>query len=103
MPRLKEWLESKGRTHVDFATEINRTTEAVRRYCNGDRIPDRETMPLIVDATGGEVTANDFFGISASTAPKVCPTCDPSSEDPLVRNCVASNCGLAHRERKAAA
>ena len=60
---LKEWLAAKEIAHGDFAKMIGRTPEAVRRYANGERIPDRETMPLIHEHTGGQVTANDFFGI----------------------------------------
>lgn len=62
---LGEWLEDTGKTIPQFATEIGRTPEAVRRYVSGARIPDRDTMPLIATATGGKVTANDFFGIAA--------------------------------------
>ena len=65
--QLKDWLTAKEMTNADFGKLIDRTAEAVRRYANGERIPDRETMPLIVEATGGEVTANDFFGISSGT------------------------------------
>lgn len=61
--QLKDWLEKHGVNNADFGRKIDRSAEAVRRYANGERIPDRETMPLIVDATAGAVTANDFFGI----------------------------------------
>lgn len=62
---LKDWLEREKLSNVEFARMIDRTPEAVRRYANGERIPDKETMPLIVDRTRGFVTANDFFGIAA--------------------------------------
>lgn len=62
---LKDWLENEGITIPEFAARIKRTPEAVRRYVNGERIPDRETMPVIVAETGCAVTANDFFGIAA--------------------------------------
>ena len=61
--RLDDWLEREGLKPAQFATRIGRTAEAVRRYAAGERIPDRETMPLIVAETGGEVTPNDFFGM----------------------------------------
>lgn len=63
---LKDWLAEAGQTHSALAEQIGRSSEAVRRYANGDRIPDRDTMPLIVEATAGRVTANDFFGIEAA-------------------------------------
>lgn len=65
---LKEWLAANETSHVEFAKTIGRSAEAVRRYMNGERIPDRETMPLIVEHTGGDVTANDFFGIEPAQA-----------------------------------
>jgi len=65
---LKEWLEKEGLSPAQFAPRIERTAEAVRRYAAGERIPDRDTMPRIVEETRGEVTANDFFGIIASEA-----------------------------------
>ncbi|RZI55493.1 MAG: hypothetical protein EOP94_04860 [Zymomonas sp.] len=60
---LKDWLFEQNVEPSAFAERIGRTTEAVRRYVNGARIPDRATMPLIVSETRGSVTANDFFGI----------------------------------------
>lgn len=62
---LKEWLVAEDIPIPRFAIRIRRTPEAVRRYVNGERIPDRDTMPLIVMETRGKVTPNDFFGISA--------------------------------------
>ena len=60
---LGDWLKNEKVSVSDFATRIGRTAESVRRYVSGDRIPDRETMPLIVRHTDSAVTANDFFGI----------------------------------------
>ena len=60
---LKDWLTANDKNNAEFGAAIGRTAEAVRRYAGGERIPDRETMPLIVEATAGQVTANDFFGI----------------------------------------
>lgn len=60
---LRDWLDRENIRTPQFAAHIGRTSEAVRRYVSGDRIPDKETMPLIVDATKGEVTPNDFFGV----------------------------------------
>lgn len=65
---LKEWLADNDITVAQFASRINRAPESVRRYVSGDRIPDKETMPVIVAETGGAVTANDFFGISPQDA-----------------------------------
>lgn len=63
---LREWLDANDLNNAEFGERIKRTAEAVRRYASGERIPDRETMPLIVDATAGQVTPNDFFGFDAA-------------------------------------
>lgn len=62
---LKDWLEAEDMKVGEFATLIGRSSESVRRYVAGERIPDKETIPLIFEQTGGCVTANDFFGIAA--------------------------------------
>jgi transcriptional regulator with XRE-family HTH domain len=66
--QLGVWLEASGCSNAEFGKRIGRSAEAVRRYAGGERIPDRETMPRIVDATNGKVTANDFFGIAQAAA-----------------------------------
>lgn len=37
---------------------------AIVRYCLEDRIPNRETMLVIYRKTSGEVTPNDFYGVT---------------------------------------
>lgn len=62
--KLGVWLDREGLTAAAFAARIDRTGESVRRYVAGVRIPDRDTMPLIIEHTGGEVMPNDFFEAS---------------------------------------
>lgn len=62
--KLATWLSEEGLNYVEFGARIERSGEAVRRYASGERIPDRVTMPRIVHATGGKVTANDFFDLN---------------------------------------
>lgn len=64
--KLADWLVREEISFADFGLKIDRTAEAVRRYANGLRIPDRDTMPKIVSVTSGEVTANDFFDLPAT-------------------------------------
>jgi len=64
--RLKDWLAAKEIDFRMFGEMIDRTAEAVRRYANGERIPDRDTMPKIFSVTDGAVTANDFYEIGAA-------------------------------------
>lgn len=63
--KLADYLASNEITRPQFAELIGTSTEAVRRYCEETRIPERDIMLRIVEQTGGEVTANDFFGIAA--------------------------------------
>lgn len=62
---LKHWMEDNGVSAPAFAGRIGRSTQAVRRYMAGERIPDRSTMPIIFEETRGAVTPNDFFGVAA--------------------------------------
>lgn len=68
--RLGDWLEKRDVKPTQFAVRIGRSAEAVRRYVAGERIPDKETMPLIVQETGGEVMPNDFFLLSGVVMPQ---------------------------------
>jgi transcriptional regulator with XRE-family HTH domain len=65
---LRDWLSNHEITVPQFAARIGRTPESVRRYAAGERIPDKDTMPIIASETGGQVTANDFFGIEPTKA-----------------------------------
>lgn len=67
--RLSEYLERRNESEAEFASRIGRSRESVRRYCNGERIPDRETMPVIVAATDRSVMPNDFFVLEGPAAP----------------------------------
>jgi transcriptional regulator with XRE-family HTH domain len=62
---LEAYLDETKLTRAQFAEKIGVTSEAVRRYLAGSRIPSREKMAEIHTATGGLVTANDFFRIAA--------------------------------------
>lgn len=62
---LTDYLKEAQLDRHQFAARINVSSETVRRYLAGKRIPDREIMARIALATGCKVTANDFFGIAA--------------------------------------
>jgi DNA-binding transcriptional regulator YdaS (Cro superfamily) len=63
--KLSDYLTHNSISPADFAKSIGVSKETVRRYIVGDRRPARKKLPVIVEATKGEVTANDFFGIAA--------------------------------------
>jgi transcriptional regulator with XRE-family HTH domain len=61
---LRDYLDREGLTLAAFAKRIGTDhARTVERYAKGLTIPDRQMMPRIVDATGGQVTPNDFFGV----------------------------------------
>lgn len=111
---LRDWRERAGLSRLEVADRIRRTVETVRRYEEGTRIPDRETMPVIVEATAGLVTPNDFFGVvnapieglpdsilsDQSQRVLLCEFCKERPEDPAVRACTAPDC--PHRQEHAA-
>jgi transcriptional regulator with XRE-family HTH domain len=63
--KLADYLSANSISPHDFAKSIGVSKETVRRYLAGERRPDFEKMQLVAKATGGEVTANDFFDIAA--------------------------------------
>ena len=63
---LADYLKAQKLSYAEFSAIIGAPgKDTVRRYANGKRIPTPEYMAKIVEATNGEVTANDFFGIAA--------------------------------------
>lgn len=61
---LENYLHEAQTSPAQFARAIKRSRQTVSRYLKG-RIPDSETIVRIALATGGKVTANDFYGIAA--------------------------------------
>lgn len=62
---LQEYLTATSTSRADFAQKIGVSVESVRRYLNEGRVPEPPVMCKIIEATGGDVTANDFFGLAA--------------------------------------
>jgi transcriptional regulator with XRE-family HTH domain len=63
--KLGAYLKSTDTSRRDFAEAIGVSSETVRRYVAGTRIPEKEVMEKIAEITALQVTANDFFGIAA--------------------------------------
>jgi len=60
--RLSEYLEQTGTAYAEFGRRIGvKSRSTVARYASGKRVPSPKIMPRIFKATGGQVTANDFF------------------------------------------
>lgn len=59
--RLGEWLAAQKMSNTKFAELLGVDKSMVGRWVSGDVRPGWDTIPRIIDATGGEVTANDFL------------------------------------------
>lgn len=64
--KLSEYLHHEKLTAREFADLIGVTSEAVRLYLAGRRVPRPKQMAAIFDATGGKVRPNDFFDQAAA-------------------------------------
>lgn len=60
--QIEEWLSQNKKTQAELALIIRRDRVRAHRIAHG-AIPNKEEMQLITHATGGAVTANDFYGI----------------------------------------
>jgi len=65
--KLDAYLAAKGLSQKQFGEQIQRSQQAISRYCAG-RAPDAQTMRRIIAATSGQVTANDFFDAQEEVA-----------------------------------
>lgn len=58
---LRSYLSSRGISEAAFGAQIGVSQAAVNRYVRRSRIPTPPIMAKIVEATDGQVTANDFY------------------------------------------
>lgn len=59
--KIKDYLSKKS--PVDFASTIGITAAALSQYKSGRRIPRPSIARRIVEATGGQVTYEDLYGV----------------------------------------
>lgn len=57
---LDQWLTERGMTAVNFASLTGLTKQAVHKYRRNLRFPGPDNLRAIREATGGQVTADDF-------------------------------------------
>jgi transcriptional regulator with XRE-family HTH domain len=68
---LDEYLRRPGNTASKLADDAGTTGATITRLLYGDAQPSAEMIRSIVEATGGEVTADDLlFGAPRSKAEK---------------------------------
>ncbi len=59
--KLYDWLAKNKKTCAEFARERGLVHETVRKHANGERRPTQKFMREYFQASGGQVTPNDFF------------------------------------------
>lgn len=65
---LRSYLTASGISESAFGARIGVSQAAVNRYVRRARIPTPQIMSRIVEATDGQVTANDFYGQTGEAA-----------------------------------
>ncbi|BAF89100.1 3,4-dihydroxy-2-butanone 4-phosphate synthase [Azorhizobium caulinodans ORS 571] len=64
--KLAEWLQTAGVTRSAFAKQVGLSPASVTALCNDDGAwLSRESAQRIAEATGHQVTPNDFLGLPA--------------------------------------
>lgn len=66
--KLETYLSERSISDATFAQAIGVDRSSISRMRRG-QIPSKDVMVKIADATGGKVTANDFFGIATKVTP----------------------------------
>ena len=62
--KLSDWLAREGKDLNTLAAELGAPYYTARRVLRHERMPDKGLMKKIVELTGGEVTANDFYELA---------------------------------------
>jgi transcriptional regulator with XRE-family HTH domain len=61
--KLAAYLDARGSTAAAFAVLVGTNATTIMRAASGAQIPRRNLMARIHAATGGAVTANDFYNL----------------------------------------
>ncbi len=59
--QLRAYLTDQAISIAEFAERIGVSVQAVHRYLDGERIPQRDVMERIHAVTKGKVQPNDFY------------------------------------------
>lgn len=60
---MSTYLSQNKITVEDFAGVVGLSAPAIYKYLSGERTPRGQSVPKIAEATGGAVTANDFYNL----------------------------------------
>lgn len=61
--KFSTWMDDNNKTQEKVARDLGVTQGSISRWMNGENVPRPEVMQKIIKYTGGEVTANDFYGV----------------------------------------
>lgn len=61
MSKLREYRIARGLSQEDFAKSVGVQKAAISRIEQGKRVPSMGLVSRICEASGGELTANDFM------------------------------------------
>lgn len=63
---LRDWLTQNEISDDAMADRLGISRQSLWRYRSGKRLPDKDMLNRIFEATGGAVTANDFVHAAPS-------------------------------------
>lgn len=66
--KLAKYLSDNKLTETAFAEILGVSQVTINRYIRGDRFPVREIILKIEDATGGQVSAADWYSPASEDA-----------------------------------
>lgn len=69
--RLVDYLRANRMSQAELARRCRVSQQAVARWANGLRVPRAAQMAAVAQATGGHVTAADFFADACADEPAV--------------------------------
>jgi len=64
--KLSTWMTENNLSGAKMAETLGTSAETVRRYIKNERIPNRDVMTKITEATGGQVGPEDFYNSEAA-------------------------------------
>src|SRR5439155_18048913 len=69
--KLEAWLRHNATARSTFAKTVGLSPASITALCNdADAWISRESAERIAQATGGQVTPNDFLGLAPTTPPE---------------------------------
>lgn len=63
---LSDYITTNKLTLAQFGKLVGRSEATISRLTRGLNKPDWETMAAIIEATGGQVTPNDFLDVPSA-------------------------------------